>query len=262
MSELDKLHAEVLPNPEADQPRIAYANAVQKTDPERAELIRVQLQLTHSRRKGLPPLDRADAYTRESVLLDRHKDEWSKSVNGVRGVLFVRFLRGFVEQVRMSARDFLDHGDRLYARAPILHLDLVEVKPHARELFQSPLLDRLHSLRLTRNQLGDDEARLLAASPHLGRLRWLDLTYNQIGQSGLEAICAGTGIPSLRFLDFADNAALDPTPKIGETDPSTNEIVALEVPPAARELEARFGKKPWLSFELVGTMFPPERDLF
>jgi uncharacterized protein (TIGR02996 family) len=50
MSELDKLHAQVLQNPTADEPRIAYADAVAKTDADRAELIRVQLEHTQSRR--------------------------------------------------------------------------------------------------------------------------------------------------------------------------------------------------------------------
>jgi uncharacterized protein (TIGR02996 family) len=256
------LHAEVLQSPDADEPRVAYAHAVQGSDPDRAELIRVQLRLARSRRKGLPPLDRADDYTRESVLLERHKTAWSRRVTGIPGVQFVRFLRGFVGQVRIDAADFLLRGEELYSRAPVLHVDLVELAPHAREVFASPLLDRIHSLRLSRNQLDDAAARALAASPHLGRLRWLDLSYNRIGQEGLEAICASTQLPSLRYLDFANNAAPDPTPKIGETDMDTNEVISLEISPEARALEARFGKKPWLSPEFVGTMFPPERDLF
>jgi uncharacterized protein (TIGR02996 family) len=261
MSELDRLHAEVVKNPAPDAPRVAYADAVAATDPDRAELVRVQLQLLHSRRKGEPALARADAYTRQDVLLDRHKDAWGRPITAVPGVQFLRFLRGFVEQVRMTARDFLAHGAEVYARAPILHLDLVELAPLAREVFGSPLLGRIHSLRLTRNKLDDAAAESLAASPHLGNLRWLDLTYNQITQRGLDAICASTNLPALRFVDLGDNIVDDPTPRIGETDVMTNAIVRVEIPQAARALEARFGKRPWLSYESAGT-FPPERDQF
>ena len=59
MSELDKLHAEVLQNPAADTPRIAYADAAAKTDPDRAELIRVQLQLLEWHHRALCCLETA-----------------------------------------------------------------------------------------------------------------------------------------------------------------------------------------------------------
>ena len=88
----------------------------------------------------------------------------------------------------MSAPDFLLRGEELYSRAPILHLDLVGLAPHAREVFASPLLDRIHSLRLSHNQLDDNAAKALADSPHLGRLRWLDLSYNRINSSQLRSL--------------------------------------------------------------------------
>jgi uncharacterized protein (TIGR02996 family) len=122
MSELDLLYAEVLQNLEADEPRVAYADTVDKTDPDRAELIRVQLQLTHSSRKGT---DLATDYNRQRRLLDRHKEMWATSVTEVPGLQFVGFFRGFVEYVEMTARDFLAYGERVYARAPILHRSFV-----------------------------------------------------------------------------------------------------------------------------------------
>jgi uncharacterized protein (TIGR02996 family) len=251
---------DLLLHPEPDEPRLAYADVIQAIDPDRAELIRVQVELARSRRKGLPSFARADGYTRERILLDKHKERWSKNASEVKGVVFLSFLRGFVEHVRMNAREFLRNAERLYSCAPILHLDLVELKPHAREVFSSPLLDRIRSLRLTRNDLGDEEAQLLAASAHLGRLRWLDLSHNRVGQAGLDAITGSPGLPSLHYFDFAGNAAPDPTPKIGETDMDTNDVVSIEIAPAARALEARFGTRRWLSPVLIGTLFPPERD--
>jgi hypothetical protein len=235
---------------------------VAKTDADRAELIRVQLEHTQSRRGGQPAGSRARAYTRERILLDKHKDTWARAVMEIPGVQFVKFMRGFVEQVDMSARDFLAHGAGVFERAPILHLDLVELKALAAQVFESPLLARIHSMRLWRNQLGDDEVKLLAASPHLGNLRWIDLTYNSIGQDGVEAMCASRNLNALRFVDFADNPGPNPAPQIGETDTMTNEICGLTIPEIARSLEARFGKKAWLSGPFDTAIFPPERDMF
>jgi uncharacterized protein (TIGR02996 family) len=262
MSELDRLHANVLANPEADEPRVVYADEVERSDPARAELVRVQLQSARSRRAQQSPGVRADWYTRESVLLERHKDAWARPVTEIHGVRFVKFYRGFLEHVRMSARDFLAHGETLYQRAPVLHLDLEDLRPLADEVFQSPLLARIHSMRLWRNRLGDREISLLAASPHLGRLRWIDLTYNDIGTAGVEALCASANLPSLRYVDLADNPAPDPTPQIGETDTLSNDIMHVDVPMVARDLEQRFGKKAWLSGPFGTAIFPPQRDMF
>ena len=178
-------------------------------------------------------------------------------MNAVPGVKWVGLLRGFAEHVKMTARDFLDHAAELYARAPILHLDLFDVAPHSDELFQSPLLARIVSLDITRANLYDAEVRALAASPHLGRLRWLDLSRNHICQAGLEALCASKGLPALRYLMFADNVASDPTPKFVDEPEWQN----LDIPPVAGELQARFGEKAWLKFERIGLSYPPARNL-
>lgn len=78
-----------------------------------------------------------------------------------------RFLRGFVEDVKLDAARFLTVAPELYRRAPVLHLDLTGVKPVAAELFQSPHLARIQSLGLPHNGLGDTEIAALADSPTL-----------------------------------------------------------------------------------------------
>ena len=262
MPALETLHAEILRNPDSDEPRIAFAEAIRDSDPPRAELIRVQLQIIQSLRANAPVLDRSDGYTRERILLDKHKDGWIAPVAAVRGVKHVGLMRGFPEYVRMTARDFLDQGERLYALAPIRHLSVEGVQPHARELFESPLLARIRTLSLRKLQFGDDDARLLAASRHLGKLCWLDLGANRIGQAGLEALAASPNIAALRVLDFADNVAQDPTPQVGETDINSGEVMWLSITPEARELEARFGKRSWLSSPVPCAWYPPGREQF
>jgi uncharacterized protein (TIGR02996 family) len=253
MPELGTLHAAVLGNPDADAPRLAYADAVAKTDFARAELIRMQLEIVSMRRSGANP---AVLDSRVRTLLEKHKDAWAKDVASIPGVRWVGFERGFPEHVHMSARDFLDHGAELFALAPIRHLDLLEPKLVAAELFQSPLLARIHTLRMWRAELGDGEMSTLGASPCLANLRWLDLSGNRIGQVGLEALAASTQLPALQVLVFGDNLVPDPTPQIGESDwnsaPSWRYVTE-----TAKVLEAGFGKRPWLS---SSRLEPPARD--
>jgi uncharacterized protein (TIGR02996 family) len=252
-ADLASLHAAVLENPDSDAPRLAYADAVARTDPARADLIRMQLEISRMRRDEANP---AILDGRVRTLLKKHKDAWAKDLAGVRGVKWIGFERGFPEHVHMSARDFVDHGAGLFARARIRHLDLLEVKPHAAELFRSPLLGRIHTLWLWRADVGDDEVLALAASPHLGNLRWLDLSGNRISEAGLEALAASTNLPALQVLFFADNLVPDPTPQVGESD--WNGAASWRyVTPTAQGLEARFDRKPWLSSLRLD---PPARD--
>lgn len=57
-----------------------------------------------------------------------------------------RFRRGFIGWVRLSAEAFLAHGDRIFAAAPVRHIDLTQVRDVDENLWQSPLLSRLSSL--------------------------------------------------------------------------------------------------------------------
>jgi uncharacterized protein (TIGR02996 family) len=262
MPALEQLHAEVLRHPDSDEARIAYADAIAASDAPRAELIRVQLRLIRSLRANGPLLDRSGGYDRERQLLDRHKDAWIKPLSGVPGVQWVGLMRGFPESVRMRARDFLDQGARLLALAPVRHLSLEEARPHARELFESPLLAPIRTLSLRKQQLGDAEARLLADSAHVRGLRWLDLAANAIGQPGLEALAASPNLPELRVLEFGDNAVPDPTPQVGETDIDSGEVLRLEITPVARALEEKFGRRAWLSSPIHSATYPPGREQF
>ncbi len=262
MSDLEHLHAVVVRTPEPDEPRLAYADAVETADPDRAELIRVQIALMRSRRNKEPRRLRRDLYTREDALLDRHKQTWARPVLDHGYVTHANFMRGFVEWVTLPARAFLEGAHRLYACAPILHVDFTDLKPFARRVFESPLLERLHSVGLMHNQLGDAELALLAGSPHLGRLRFLDLRSNRIGQAGLDALCTSNRLPSLRCVLFGSNNLVpDPLPQIIETDTLTNEVVRFDLPEQGRELVRRFGVKPWLSAEVLSEIYPPERGV-
>lgn len=250
---LARLNAEVTAHPLADEPRLAYADAVAARDPERAEFIRMEVELTR-RRAGLPAQtsqDDGELSWRSHEKMTTRGPEWARPLRNLVGGF--GFYRGFVESVKVGAGAFVDLAPRLYRLAPVLQLDLSGVAPVAARLFGSPHLGQIRTLSLLRNELGDAEVELLAASPHLGELRWLDLGLNRIGAAGLEALAASPNLPRLEWLGFRVNAVDDPTPQHADEYDADSAV--------ARELQARYGPRPWLSAH-PRPEWPPDRDCY
>lgn len=250
---LARLNAAVAADPLADEPRLAYADAVAGTDPERAEFIRMEVELTR-RRAGHPARtsqEDGELSWRSHEKMTTRGREWARSLRNLVGGF--GFYRGFVESVKLDATAFLDLAPRLYRLAPVLQLDLSGVAPVAARLFSSPHLRQIRTLSLLRNDLGDAETELIAASPHLGELLWLDLGLNRIGAAGLEALAAAPNLPRLEWLGFRVNAVGDPTPQHADEYDADSAV--------ARELQARYGPRPWLSAHRRPE-WPPDRDCY
>jgi hypothetical protein len=245
--DLAALMQAVVDAPTEDAPRAAYARAVAATDPERAELIDIQLELARARRAHT--LDHHPGLIREEILIRTQGARWATDVRPL--VDKWQFLRGFTDVVTLDAARFLTVAPDLYRRAPVLHLDLTGVKPVAAELFQSPHLERIQSLNLLRNGLSDVEIAALAASPHLANLRWLDLSLNKIGAAGLDALAASRNLPRLGYVGLSTNATPDPTPQHADEHDATS--------PVAEELQRKYGPRPWLDAR-PRWRWPPPRD--
>jgi uncharacterized protein (TIGR02996 family) len=250
---LARLNAAVTAGPLADAPRLAYADAVAGADPERAEFIRMEVELTR-RRAGHPAQtsqEDGELSWRSHEKMTTRGREWARSLRNLVGGF--GFYRGFAESVKIDATAFVDLAPRLYRLAPVLQLDLSGVAPVTGRLFGSPHLRQIRTLSLLRNGLGDAEVELLAASPHLGELRWLDLGLNRIGAAGLEALAASPNLPRLEWLGFRVNAVDDPTPQHADEYDADSAV--------ARELQARYGPRPWLSAH-SRPEWPPDRDCY
>jgi uncharacterized protein (TIGR02996 family) len=250
---LARLTAAVVADSLADEPRLAYADVVEGRDQERAAAIRMQVELTR-RRAGHPARTRqpdGELSWRSHEKTSTRGLEWARSLRNL--VSGYGFYRGFVESVRLDAAAFLKVAPRLYRLAPVLQLDLSGVAPVASQLFGSPHLRQIRTLSLLRNELGDAEAELIAASPHLPNLLWLDVGLNRIGAPGLEALAASPNLPRLEWLGFSVNAVEDPTPHHADEYDADSAV--------ARELQARYGPRPWLSAH-SRAQWPPARDCY
>jgi hypothetical protein len=243
---LKALAIEVVARPEDEDVREAYAAAVRRSDPERAELIRLQLKTARMRRTGVDTYPLAQ---REDDLIRAHHARWAQPI--AQYVSGYQFFRGFVEVVTVDAEWFLESADELYDLAPILHLNLTDAELVVSDLFRSEWLSRIRSINLMRNDFGDAEAALIAECPYLRNLEWLDLSHNHIGDVGFEALAASENLPRLGYLDFRYNATADPTPQHADEYDATSL--------AAEGLQQKYGHREWLDAH-PRYRWPPDRD--
>jgi uncharacterized protein (TIGR02996 family) len=191
----------------------------ERGDPQRAELVRLQLALS----RGDPyELATMDLRWRERVLLVREGGRWRAELPRWDGVQLMRAERGFpawvhardpaallrvVEQVPRGVSGLrlaeLGSPGELDALPPLPWLRKLEIQPQAAvdrlpELLDSPLVHPgLTELSLQHQSLGDPDIARLAQRPELGGLRALRLRENHVGVAGMEAIA---GSPHLRGL--------------------------------------------------------------
>ncbi|MEV4715269.1 hypothetical protein [Micromonospora sp. NPDC049374] len=226
------LYAAILADPDDLDLRRRYADAIEATDPERAELIRLDVA-------------GADG-SREMLFL--HRRIHPRLAAPVAHLLVDwRIRNGLVESVTMTARTFIDRGEEVWANHPVRHLVLVEAAGLTAEVAQVACLNRLVALDLRGNPIGDDGLAALVDSPHLGRLRWLGLARCGIGPAGAEALAASRNLPGLRFVDFRRNPVEVTAQGHGQgIDGRPTEV---ELPPLGRELVARYGPLPWLDVQ-------------
>src|SRR5262249_49081824 len=124
----------------------------------------------------------------------------------------IEFRRGLAEAVHISAKDFIRHGNRLFALAPLRRVRILESSINeelVRELASSPHLGHLSGLQLSAHRIGTAGASALASSPHLRNLTTLDLSGNDIGDEGARVLAASPSLSNLRKLDLGGNGIGD-----------------------------------------------------
>jgi uncharacterized protein (TIGR02996 family) len=246
MAEQDELLQAVLDNPDDDAPRLAYADWCERQNDEptraRAEFIQAQILVNHLD-EASDPFVPALLREQEQTLRSIHQAAWAAAVAPL--VDDYVFNRGFVELASLSARNFLDRSTQLFSLAPVRHLDLNGVREVAQELFASPQLLKIRSLRMNACSLDDDNLKLLAASENASALRWLSLANNDIGLEGIAALAASPFLKELVYLNLSGNP-VDPVERYAHDN---GNIVDQWLPESGEMLEARFGYLRWLHIE-------------
>jgi uncharacterized protein (TIGR02996 family) len=213
--------------PDDDTHRLIFADWLDEERDPRGQFIRVQLALAE-----LPDSapERSPLIVAERELLAAHREVWEAPFRGL--ATGCVFRRGFVDEVKVEARQFLRSARELFTAAPIRHVHLLDVsdclpdalqcpylsrlaaltihaqhtgEPLARAVARSEYLESLKRLALSRNRFGDDAAEHLARSTYLRNLEHLDLGENQIGESGARILAASQTLAMVRRLELHDN---------------------------------------------------------
>ncbi|MEO2091433.1 MAG: TIGR02996 domain-containing protein [Gemmataceae bacterium] len=164
----------ILADPDADAPRLRYANWVEAMDPERAAFIRGQVT-------GFPQVQNDD-------IPQRWLDPFLPF--GARDVVF---RRGFAEAMSLTGRSFVSLSDGLFAATPLREVRLIAVNFLMAELVHCPNLTKLRVLNLRGNRIGDAGAGPLAGCEHLSNLARLDVTDNGLTPAGEQALVKSFG---------------------------------------------------------------------
>lgn len=221
----------VVATPDDDTPRLVYADWLDEHGrAERAELIRLQCQITHLQ-------------SRERELLDAHAREWGRILAAL-GVARWTFHRGFPEDLSVSAGRFLMYHKEINEITPVRHLRLGRTDDATlATLAALPAMEQLRSLDVgqTENtplprEFGTDGLRAVAASGHLWRLEQLILRSHGIGAAGARILAASPYLSRLTHLTLDDPAFN----RVGETDRGGETVGLLASAPglaALRELK-------------------------
>jgi uncharacterized protein (TIGR02996 family) len=184
-----------------DRPRWVYADFLDDAgEPERAELIRVQIALSRLDEDDPRRLALSD---RQVELLARNRAEWTAHLAGL--VVNVDFRRGVPDSASVDAVTFLERGEELLHRLRLRRLRLLSAGPAAAKLAVSPLLAGVRELDLCNADLGTAGLSALVRSPFLKHLEALDLGFNGLDDSGASALASSGTLSNLTTLALNDN---------------------------------------------------------
>jgi len=120
LTDRERILRRVIDTPEDDTPRLVFADWLDEhgdrdDDPARAEFIRLQCE------PGSDPVLARPRRAREQKLLTAHAARWASKVGSD---LDAKFRRGFVDEVRMAAADYLEQAVRIHV-SPVTRLQLL-----------------------------------------------------------------------------------------------------------------------------------------
>jgi uncharacterized protein (TIGR02996 family) len=202
------LFAGVVERPDDDAPRLVLADWLEENGhPERAELIRLQIELERTPRHD----PRHAELRRRDAEFNKLKWDWMLPISGLGHAHFDPFYRrGF--QYSLTSRHwkaFNDQADKLFALAPLQELHVVTLPPrNVKALSRSPHLPRLRKLRL-HVKFGEADFFLLVNKPLIASLTGLDVKGSSEGKLGAAAAVALAGSPQMSGLTDLELSSFD-----------------------------------------------------
>jgi uncharacterized protein (TIGR02996 family) len=214
-------------NPEDDSHRLVFSDWLEENgEPARAEFVRLQLTLAK-----MAPDDpgRSDAERREAELLAAHRAAWLTELpRWAQKERHVVFRRGFVAELSLTEKAFLNKADELFAVTPLEGVRLRLVTRDLKALTSSPRLSRLRKLDLTRNVLKHDNVVRLAKAK-APNLTELILDENDVDGRTVQALLQSKTLVNLERLSLRRTRMCGDDPKIVAKTPNASRLRSLNL---------------------------------
>jgi uncharacterized protein (TIGR02996 family) len=174
---------DILDHPEDDTPRLVMADWLEDNDqPERAEFIRVQIELDHLRQRGpcdecLRDVKAQSLRLRERELLEEHAHTWLSGIPGLKAFalnaqtlgweatvqseisemyeirpIYPTWRRGFVANIRLSHDSYVAHAPHIFSWHPVEKVTLSDREPYG-PVFTTRYMWRLDGIGVIKNAL-------------------------------------------------------------------------------------------------------------
>jgi uncharacterized protein (TIGR02996 family) len=236
--ERDAFMTAILANPDDDTPRLVFADWLDENgteeDQAHAALIRAQCR-TEILPKG--STERRKLEREAKAILDQYGDHWLQPLADASVVDGCNFRRGFVDGLEMSATEFVENAEKIFAAAPTIRsarfpdasneigglakckylarlasVDIREmcecgfcpIHNDLRALFNSKHAKSLTNLNIAGNRMDAEGAKRLAKSSALSRLTVLDVSDNPLGNEGVAELGESKHLKQLVSLNLSE----------------------------------------------------------
>ncbi len=216
-----KLRAAIIADPDADEPRLVYADWLMERGDVRGELIRLQCAKPSSEtRIRISELLSANWTTLAGASAPWTQQTW--------------FDRGFVDRVQMTVAAFLKHGEALFSNEPIRGLRVDNPKFSDRDLERlgtAPAMERVRELELS--QLNPDAKprrplAVLAKGTRFSALRRLALDFCGQSPGDWAALFGALQAPKLEAVHLHYNHGSAELYRALATNPALNELRTIQ----------------------------------
>ncbi|HWU89389.1 MAG TPA: hypothetical protein VN253_19145 [Kofleriaceae bacterium] len=269
---INDLFQKICEDPESDELRLEYARLIEPSDPDHAELIRFQIEVTADRRRGTRYYG---LETKERHLLEANQARWARNIAKFTPhgqTEQIEFDRGFPAQIEMQPAVFAEYADFIFRLAPIRHIDFIRpldedghllcgddgtpVPFPIDQVLACPQLSRLDSIGFVNVTLKPShpgvpgDVTKIARCPHLTRCVSLNFAFTVINTHGSVELAQGelTG----KMLVVVHPLTMGER-HFQTYDEHGDEYIGTEFPEEWRDLERRLGYIPWLHPSHNGT---------
>ena len=213
----------ILACPRDDAPRLLYANWLDGCGNPLGEFIRLQCLLA----TNLISEPNMFYERREQQLLADNRLNWSRAIAA--RAEWCSFRRGFVEEVSLTEKQFIQHAAELFQHAPVVDVHLISKGHRLGELPHVPPEDRTLFLDLSAHSIGDFGIERLVTAPLVSQLHGLNLSSCHISDMGLDALIDSFDLDNLRELYLSDNQITDESIRRFVLSPLAEQLDVLDV---------------------------------